>query len=540
MDIREVVAVISKGGPVRQSAGSFTVRCPAHEDSTPSLSISPGRDHPIVMKCQAHCSTEDICAAVGLSWADICKPREDDRRGNGDWKPAGTVATYEYRDENGALLFEVVRTASKKFLQRRPDPTSRDGWAYKLGETRRVVYRLQKVLAAIAAGQMVWIVEGEKDVHSLEALGLTATCNPGGTGVGWKSEYNETFREAVVMIVADKDKPGQAHARTIRDALTGIAADITMGEAIEGKDVTDHLKAGHGLEALAITYRTDEPVKPTLAPDLWEFLETDDPPHNWIVPGLLERGDRLILTGFEGQGKSMLIRQLAVCIAAGINPFWHDKRFPQQKVLIIDCENSEAQSRRKLRPIAEISKHFAGAVKIPHGGMRLIHRPEGVDLTTEGDAAWLLEQVTAHRPDVLFIGPFYRLHQGNMNDEVFARRTVAILDRARAVTNCALITEAHAGHGEAGKSRSVRPTGSSLLLRWPEFGYGLAPNAMSVPDDLGRSREMDFVSWRGPRDDRDWPTHIRYGRAGEMPWQPYKPEPAPEKAPRTTIPKESR
>lgn len=530
MDIlREVV--LPKLDAVKKSGTGFMARCPVpdHPDRKASLSVSPGTTHPVVLHCQSGCTPEAVCAAIGLDWADLCKPR-DDRKRDDTWTPAGpAVAVYDYRDEEGNLLYQVCRTAKKDFRQRRPDPTAKSGYAWNLDGVRKVLYRLPKVIAAVARGELVWIVEGEKDVHTLEAQGMAATCNSGGGGPGkWLPEYSQYFRDAVVMIVADNDKTGQAHARAIRDSLTGIAADITLAEALTGKDVTDHVTAGHGLEDLVTTWRTDPPAKPELAQDIWEFLATDDPPHNWIVPGLLERGDRLILTGFEGQGKSMLIRQLAICIAAGINPFWHDKRFPPQKVLLIDCENSEAQSRRKLRPIAEISKHFKGAQKIPHGGLRLIHRPEGMDLTTESDAAWLIERVTAHQPDVLFIGPFYRLHQGNMNDEVFARRTVAILDRARAITNCALITEAHAGHGEAGKSRSVRPTGSSLLLRWPEFGYGLAPNAMSVPDDLGRSREMDFVSWRGPRDDRDWPTHIRYGREGEMPWQPYKPEPLPD------------
>jgi hypothetical protein len=76
---------------------------------------------------------------------------------------------------------------------------------------------------------------------------------------------------------------------------------------------------------------------------------------------------------------------------------------------------------------------------------------------------------------VLFIGPFYRLHNANLNEELPARRTVAVLDKARNSVGCALVIEAHAGHGNQISERDVRPVGSSLLLRWPEFGYGLAP-----------------------------------------------------------------
>ena len=64
------------------------------------------------------------------------------------------------------------------------------------------------------------MVEGEKDVHALERAGVVATCNPGGAGK-WREEYSEVLREAVVVIIADKDKPGQAHARQVMASLKG-------------------------------------------------------------------------------------------------------------------------------------------------------------------------------------------------------------------------------------------------------------------------------------------------------------------------------
>jgi len=524
--LREIV--LPKLEAVKKSGSGFSARCPGpnhhNGDRNPSLSVSPGGTQPVVLHCQAGCAPDDVLAAIGLTWADLSKPREQTDR-DGKW-----VAIYDYRDEQGELLFQVCRSATKDFRQRRPDPAGRDGWSWSLGETRRVLYKLPKILRAVTECRIVYIVEGEKDVATLEAHGEIATCNPGGAGK-WRPEYTEVLRDAVVVIIADKDNPGQAHARAVRDALIPVAASVTIAEAKTGKDATDHFTAGHTIADLEVTWDSGAEAKPALAVELWEFLDASDAPPNWVVPGLLERGDRLILTGFEGLGKSMLVRQLAVCAAAGLHPFApsNDSHFDPVKVLFIDCENSEDQSRRKLRPIAYSSKYFHRPVA--HGGMRLIHRPEGVDLTTEEDAAWLYERVTAHQPDLLFLGPFYRLHNANMNDEQVARRVVSVLDRARAISNCALITEAHAGHGEAGKSRSVRPTGSSLLLRWPEFGYGLAPNAMSEPDQYGRSREVDLIGWRGPRDDREWPAHLQYGDQprGEMPWRPWKPPANPKK-----------
>lgn len=524
--IRELILPKLLG--VKKSGSGFAARCPvpSHDDHSPSLSINYGATQPVLMFCQAGCPLDAICAAIDVDPALLCKPREDNRPSDDTWTPAGpAVAVYDYRDEQGNLLFQVCRTAKKDFRQRRPDPGKAGGWLWKLGDTRRVLYRLQRVIEAVARCEMIIIVEGEKDVHTLERHGLTATCNPGGAGK-WLPGYTEVLRDAVVMIIADNDAPGQAHARLVRDALTGVAADITIAEPTVGKDATDHFDAGKNLDDLEITWRSEEPSRPTLAVDLWTFLDAADAPHDWVIPGLLERGDRFILTGFEGLGKSMLNRQLAVSAAAGIQPFAtdHKNNFKPARVLFIDCENSEAQSRRKLRPIAEFTKGTHRAV--PDGGMRLIHRPEGIDLTNGNHAAWLLERVTAHQPDLIFLGPFYRLHNANMNDEQVARNVVTVLDQARSISNAAIITEAHAGHGEAGKSRSVRPTGSSLLLRWPEFGYGLAPNEMGEPDEYGRSKHVDLISWRGPRDERDWPPHLRYGKPGqELPWVPFKPEP---------------
>ncbi len=514
--------VLPKLDGIKKSGGNYMARCPAHDDGSASLSLGVGKEHPVVFHCHAGCSPDDILAKLNLGWDDLSKPRErsdrDDWQGrrSGPLVPSGAArwaATYEYVDENGNLLFQVCRSPEKKFLQRRPDPTAKDGWSWKLGDTRRVPYRLPQVIQAVAEGREVWICEGEKDVHTLEANGIVGTCNPGGAGK-WKPEYNEFFREAVVTIVADRDDPGRAHARMVRDALVPVASYVRIVEVAEGKDVTDQIKATASLDVVE-TFTTEKVVKTELAPDLWEFIAVEDEPHDWIVPELIERGDRLILTGFEGLGKSVLNRQMAVCLAAGVHPFLQHRKIEPQRVLVIDCENSERQSRRKYRELAQVS--VKNECPVPEGGLRLIHRPEGIDLTSAQDAEWLMERVTAHKPDVLFIGPFYRLHNANINEELPARKTVAVLDEARTAADCAMIIEAHAGHGEAGRLRSVRPTGSSLLLRWPEFGFGIAPCKDPKPGQP--VMDVEIRHWRGMRDQRQWPGYLTWGDPGDWPWK---------------------
>ncbi|MGX6605633.1 AAA family ATPase [Micromonosporaceae bacterium Da 78-11] len=513
--------VLPKFHPVKKSSSGYMVRCPVHEDNDASLSLSAGKDHPVVMHCFAGCSNDDILAALNLSWDDLTKPRDqvDDRfkqprRDSTQYGLGAFVATYQYLDEQGRLLFEVCRTVDKKFRQRRPDPATNGKWLWSLGDTRRVLYRLPELVEAVKNGEVIYLAEGEKDVENLRRQGFAATCNSGGAGK-WRPEYSEFLREAVVIICADKDQPGQAHARQVRDALIEVGATVEIHEAKAGKDVSDHLAAGFGLEEMETTWTNDKPVKVDLAPDLEEFLAIEDEPYDWLVEGLLERGDRVILTGFEGLGKSVLSRQIAICVAGGVHPFKHAIAIPPRKVLVIDCENSDKQNRRKYRELDKISRD--AGYPVPRGGFRIIHRVDGLDLTAKQDAQWLLERVTAHQPDLLVIGPFYRLHNANINEEGPARATVAVLDKVRAAVNCALLIEAHAGHGEQGIKRSVRPTGSSLLLRWPEFGIGIAP--CGTTESGGALSTVEVRHWRGQRDQREWPGWLTWGDPGKWPWK---------------------
>jgi len=508
-------ALEDRGYSVRGNAA----QCPAHEDRNASLSIGDRKDGTgAVLHCHAGCPTDMVLEALAMSAADLFNESRDHdaREPRGEWTPFGeATSVYDYTDEQGQLLFQVLRTRDKQFPQRRRDPSKKHGWNWSLGDTRRVLYKLPMVIAAVEDTGEIWIAEGEKDVHALERAGVTATCNPGGAGK-WKPEFAEFLRDAIVHIVADKDKPGQAHARQVAATLEGIARGVEILEAAgTHKDAAAHLAAGLTLADLEVTWEEGD-AAPDLAPDLYEFLAIEDPENDWVIPGLLERSDRLIWTGFEGLGKSVITRQLAICAAAGLHPFEPGQPAKQQRVLYIDCENPDRKSRRQFRKLAEIARIKQSPV--PEGGFRIIQRPEGIDLTTAEDSAWLLERVTAHKPDLLVIGPFYRLHMADTNDEKAARTVVAALDAARVKADCALITEAHAGHG-MGHERSVRPVGSSLLMRWPEFGYGIKPAPNSEQDEHGRCRHVTVQAWRGPREERDWPRELIWGtREYDWPW----------------------
>ena len=223
--------------------GHWQARCPAHDDRTASLSIALGEQSRILLTCHASCPTEEIVASIDLTMADLFDANE---RRNGDGKKE-IVAAYDYVGEDGELLYQVCRFNPKDFRQRKPD--GRGGWEWRLGKTRRVLYRLPAVVKAAATGGEVCVVEGEKDVEALEKRDIIATCNPGGAGK-WKPQYAESLRGARVAVIADRDEPGRKHARDVATSLAGIAAAVRIFEPAEGKDVSDHLAAGRELSEL--------------------------------------------------------------------------------------------------------------------------------------------------------------------------------------------------------------------------------------------------------------------------------------------------
>ncbi len=247
--------------------------CPAHDDQRPSLSIGTGKDGRILLKCLAGCVTESVVAAMGLKLSDLFA---DNAKQSGQTAKARIVATYDYNDESGVLLFQVCRFEPKDFRQGRPDGTG--GWNWSTKGVRKVLFRLPETIAAVAAGKRVVVVEGEKDVLSLVERGFAATCNPGGAGK-WLDDHTHTMRGAQVVIVADKDAPGRAAAVKVAGKLHGVAASVKVIECpdLDGravKDAADYFAAGGTAAALrafmdAAPTFAQQPVPAVVSPAQW-------------------------------------------------------------------------------------------------------------------------------------------------------------------------------------------------------------------------------------------------------------------------------
>lgn len=251
------------------------------------------------------------------------------------------------------------------------------------------------------------------------------------------------------------------------------------------------------------------------SPNVAEFI-AGTVTYDWLVPGLLERMDRFVLTGGEGGGKSTALRQFGTQVAAGMHPFTFERIEPK-RVLILDIENSENQIRRELRKLVAI---FGPSVHLDPDNLRIESRvAQGLDLLSRHDSRWLMERIASNRPDILITGPIYKMHHENPNDETVARKMQHVFEVIRGKFGCALLLEAHSAKAANGSVRSLEPRGSSAWLGWPEFGYGM--RADKSAGTLGkRPNAVWLEAWRGDRDSRNWPAHLRAGDVarGEWPW----------------------
>lgn len=67
----EIAAFLSRLDGVRGRDGSWSAKCPAHADRSPSLSVKELGDGRILVHCFGGCGTDAILAALGLSMTDL-------------------------------------------------------------------------------------------------------------------------------------------------------------------------------------------------------------------------------------------------------------------------------------------------------------------------------------------------------------------------------------------------------------------------------------------------------------------------------------
>jgi hypothetical protein len=400
----------------RRGVGAVCI-CPAHDDKVRSLSVSPGDEGGLVLKCFAGCAAGDVVSKVGLTLKDLMP------NGNGNGQEQRIIATYDYRAADGSLAYQVVRYWPKSFKQRRPDKMG--GWIWNLAAVDRLLYRLPELLAADPAGP-VWFVEGEKDADRLANLGLIATTTVGGASTKWDDRWSPALKGRRIIVIPDNDEPGRRHAQAIAKALDRVAAETRIlglpGVPDKG-DVSDFLKKNTKDDLLALL---DEPAK-TLAIDSYEsaFAAASEPVQ-WCVEPLTTNRSITMMSGLPGARKSMFSMLFGLLAVTG-QRVGDLQSGGGHTVLWIDAENSASSWWRKMFAIAKVLKiDLSGLVgtRILRAGARrfFLDDPAIVQLALDTikqaqPTIIVIDSLTAvHRLDEIKAGPMRHLFDGAIND----------------------------------------------------------------------------------------------------------------------------
>lgn len=242
--------------------------------------------------------------------------------------------------------------------------------------------------------------------------------------------------------------------------------------------------------------------------DFTDIMDTLDDIRPWIMPTMLRTNERMIITGPEGGGKSVLVAQMCLGAAMGVNTLdlalgTHEP----VRVLMLDVENDRLQVRNNMRKVWPYLNELSGGVK-----------PEiewvdsrDIDLSDSVERQRVIRLAKERQPQLMYMGSLYRLAPEQDRADAQFTHVSRTVDRIRAETGASVLLEAHTGHGmQNDRNGAMRPYGSSMWMRWPEFGLGMVKHS---------SGSVELKNWRGHRsDDRHWPAGLRRGTV--LPWQP--------------------
>jgi putative DNA primase/helicase len=462
-------------GVTQTGEGRWQARCPAHEDRKPSLTVTEKASGDLLLHCHAGCTNADALAAVDLGLHDLFA----EHNGNGHRE---IVSTYDYTAEDGELLFQVVRFAPKDFRQRRPDGNG--GWDWKLGDTRRVPYRLPAIVAAVEMDYPVFIVEGEKDADAITTKGYAATCNPGGAGK-WRQEFAEFFRGAHVNVVADRDEPGRKHALAVARSLAGIAEQVHLLEPPTGKDMSEHLAGGGSVGRLEPMASEMPESMEDQGSTLTDFTEIVAKPVRWAWRDRVALAKITALAGRPKIGKGLLYSHLIAQATRG--RLDGDLSEPRNVILVTtEDEPGDTLKPRLMAADADLSR-----VSIFQMGPK----DEPIPFRVPQDADELGRRVAQKRAALVVIDPLMEFIDGKVDSHKShpVRQAVAALNLIAREHGCAVLVILHLNKS-ASTDPLLRHEGSAAFTQVVRGGLMLGHDPDDVEGEDGNQRVLAVSS----------------------------------------------
>jgi putative DNA primase/helicase len=463
--------VLGRLDGVRRSGNGWVARCPGHDDSHASLSVSTGHDGRPLLFCHAGCDFEDVArkldggAVFSRNSTNTLSARPVERK---------LVCSYPYKDESGTVLFYVDRFEPKDFRPRLPDGSR------TLNGARRVLYRLPELLVADPM-EPVMLVEGEKDADTLAANGFVATTGLGGAKK-WRAEYTEALRGRDVVIVPDNDQPGREHAELVGAEIEGAAASVRVLDLAKHvqmgakEDVSDFFARGGLPEHLRELIGKAEKLVSSFGPNrqarkretggfqlthVRDLLAEPPAETQWVVDAMLPAGGTSILVARPKVGKTTLARDLAYCVAKGIPFLGRAVKRGTAVLLLMEEKRDELRGQVARLGIDGDDSVFVWTGAAPTNALEALHAV-----------------IQEHTPDLVVIDPilkFVRLKDANDYAEVSAALE-PVTELAR-TTGTHLLFIHHQSKGD-------RSDGESILGSTALFGSVDTSLIMSRRDDV--------------------------------------------------------
>lgn len=369
MRFNEVVSIFE----AKKVGSSFMAKCPAHSDKSPSLSISRGKVHEIVIDCLAGCSADSVLASKGLSVNDLFDknsalsgvhiPKAERKiYDRPKYKPAElaldqkVIKWFEDRGITDEVLMANKIEYRKIWMPQVEGETGAVCFPYfRNGEVVNVKYRdgrknfrMEKNAELVLYGldqidstKPLYWVEGEIDALSLDVAGHSNRVSvPNGAGNAGHRDFERelTYLESAQalltkierhIIAVDSDAPGRALQVELIRRL-GPERCYTVSWPKDCKDANDVL-VKHGVEELrdCLVSTSAVPVAGIYGVgdfeddivDLWnkpiaggEYPGTDNLA-KFYKPRV---GEITVVTGIPSMGKSQWLDWLAVQMARNL------------------------------------------------------------------------------------------------------------------------------------------------------------------------------------------------------------------------------
>lgn len=439
----ELADILDRLDNVRALPSGYSARCPAHDDHVSSLMVNRGRTQPIVVHCHAGCPVDQVMSALGLSTADLVGKAEIEQR-------------YEYLHADGSVAYVMQRWRNPKTFRvegKLPPPAE------------RVLYQLPALTWARSAGAVVHVVEGEKDADRLVSMGLVATCNVGGAG-SWLGHYGKSLEDCHVLVIADNDTTGRAHARQVAASCVQYAATVRLAVPRHGKDVSDLLDAGYTLDDLDELPEAEELATYLAANVRIRRVE-------WAWPGYIPFGKLSIVEGDPGDGKSVLTLDLAARWSTGRPmPDGSDGAGPVRSILV----SAEDDMADTIVPrLAAAGARLDAIELVPHGAS-----PEK-PFEFARDLAALEKRIVDTGARVVVFDPLTAFLSAGVDthNDMQVRHALYPLKALAERTRAAVICVRHLNKGGSGTKAIYRGNGSIAFTGAARVGFLVAPD----PDD---------------------------------------------------------